>query len=98
MNADHRETVFLFMRARDQADHERESDMELGGLPMASRCLSRWIGPPVRTKGERMPMFRRKEGTRFLLFQSLMPVMPVCRTLGNTQIKGKYTRSVDPAA
>jgi hypothetical protein len=50
VNANHR--VLLFMRVRDHADHERESDMELGGSPMASRCLSRWIDHLLERKGE----------------------------------------------
>jgi hypothetical protein len=87
-------TTFLFMRARDQADYERESDMELGDSPMASRCLSDHL---LERKGEDAEV-PEEGGTRFLLLESLMPVMPVCRTLGNTQIKGKDIRSVDPAA
>ena len=92
VNANHRR--FLFMRARDQADHERASDMELGDSPMASRCLSDYM---LERKGEDAEV-PGEGGTRLLLLESLMPVMPVCRTLGNMQIKGKYTRSVDPAA
>ena len=65
--------------------------MELGDSTMASRCLS----DHRKVDNADVP----EEGTtRFLVLESLMPVMPVCRTLGNTQIKGKYISSVDPAA